>query len=758
MMNKNTKKSFFIMSIIFLSLSAFSQPVNDNCSGAIAIIPTASCSYATYTTVGATASPGIQAPGCANYVTGDVWFSVVVPASGHLIFDTQEGTLNNGGMAIYTGLCASLTLLECNDDASFNGLMPKIDRAGLTPASTVYVRFWDYGGNDTGTFGICVYEPNPIASDFCTSATPICNLNGYYGNTSSSYTNDSPGNLSGIFCGSIENNSWLSFVPDSTSVVLNIAVSNCSNSWGIQMQVYGTPDCNTFTSFSNCWNPGVMQNGSIIATGLTIGQTYYLMIDGWAGDVCDYIITASSGVMIASAGPDVTICSGQSTQLNASGGTTYSWTPVTGLSNPNIANPVATPDSTTTYTLTIMGGNTNCPSNTSDQMTVTVDPPLVFNLTASSNPICSGSNSILSANTVSSVGNILYNWSTGSNTNQTNVSPGISTEYYITGTDACGTVGHDTILVEVVPVPNPELGNDTMVCQGTILTLDAGEGGVYQWSTSASTQAIQTDIDGMYSVTVANTNGVLNCMGSDTILVTFIPAAIVNLGADQCIPSGPVLLDAQNPGFDYLWSNGATTQTINVSNSGIYSVTVSMGSGSICSGKDSVEIRIIPDQVLNLPDHYQICTHQYADFSAAQTNNSLYSFLWSDGSVLPYAHFSNLSPGIYTVYVTVSGCNVSSDTTMLEVISCDLTIPNVITPNGDGLNDKFFVNELSYYPNSVFQVYNRWGDKVYENSNYQNEWGGGGLADGTYFFILKVNYGDENYRIFQGTVTILNGE
>lgn len=752
------KKQALLLTFFFIVMSAFSQPANDNCSGAIAITPSANCSFTTYTTVGATASTGVPAPGCANYIAGDVWFSVLVPTSGHLIFDTQEGSLNNGGMALYTGSCAALNLLECNDDASFNGLMPKIDRSGLTPGSTVYVRFWDYGGNDFGTFGICVYEPNPIASDFCTSATPICNFNGYYGNTSSSYTNDSPGNLSGIFCGSIENNSWLSFVPDSNTVVLDIAVSNCTNSWGIQMQVYGTSDCNTFTSYSNCWNPGVMQNGSIVATGLTIGQTYYLMVDGWAGDVCDYMITATSGVMVASAGPDVMICSGQSTLLNGSGGTSYSWAPAAGLSNPNIANPIATPDTTTTYTLTILGGNTSCPSNTSDQVTITVDPPLQFNLTASANPICSGSTSLLSASAVSSGGSVSYTWSTGSNTSQTTVNPGASTEYYITGTDACGTVASDTILVEVVPVPNPDLGNDTLVCQGVILTLNAGEGGVYQWSTSATTQTIQADIDGMYSVTVANSNGTLNCMGSDTVLITFIPAATVALGPDQCLPAGPVLLDAQNPGFDYIWSNGATSQTINVNTSGVYSVTVSMGSGSVCSGKDSVEIRIIPWPVLNLPDQYQMCSYQSVDFSAAQSNNNLYSFLWSDGSALPYTHIGNLPPGLYNLFVTVTGCDQLSDSTQLEVIGCELTIPNVITPNGDGANDYFSINELMYYPQSIFQVYNRWGTKVYESSDYQNDWNGGNLADGSYFFVLKVNFGVENYKVIQGTVTILRGE
>jgi len=155
--------------IISRSCSTPPPPATNNeCSGAIALTPATSCSYSYYTNAGATASAGVPAPGCANYLGGDVWFSVVVPANGILHIDTQTGTVTDGGMALYSGACGALSLITCNDDSSSNGAMPFISSSGLTPGQTLYVRFWEYGNDNNGTFGICVTSP-----EACTTGTGI---------------------------------------------------------------------------------------------------------------------------------------------------------------------------------------------------------------------------------------------------------------------------------------------------------------------------------------------------------------------------------------------------------------------------------------------------------------------------------------------------------------------------------------------------------------------------------------------------------
>jgi hypothetical protein len=148
----------------------------------------------------------------------------------------------------------------------------------------------------------CVKQPtcgsNPVANDFCGSATYINNLDGYCGNTSGTYTQDQSGNLYDEFCGTIENNSWVTFTADSTAAIFNVWTDNCTMGDGIQIEVYETTDCNTFTSVSNCWNPFSEVNGAVTATGLTVGHDYYMMIDGNGGDICDFIIGASHGVVV----------------------------------------------------------------------------------------------------------------------------------------------------------------------------------------------------------------------------------------------------------------------------------------------------------------------------------------------------------------------------------------------------------------------------------------------------------------------------
>ncbi|NSW46566.1 MAG: hypothetical protein HPY79_12210 [Bacteroidales bacterium] len=195
-------------------------PSNDNCSGAIPLTVSSTCTYSTYSNVSASATTGVPAPGCANYIDDDVWFSVIVPDCGHLNFDTQTGSITDGGMAIYSGNCSSLTLIECDDDDSPNGSMPMIDRTGLTPGSTVYIRFWEYGGDVQGTFGICVKDMEPPCS-----GTPLAGTISATPNSVScpntSVTLNSTGytigcNITYLWQSSLDNSTWSDIIGANT--------------------------------------------------------------------------------------------------------------------------------------------------------------------------------------------------------------------------------------------------------------------------------------------------------------------------------------------------------------------------------------------------------------------------------------------------------------------------------------------------------------------------------------------------------------
>lgn len=126
------------------------------------------------------------------------------------------------------------------------------------------------------------------------------------------------------------------------------------------------------------------------------------------------------------------------------------------------------------------------------------------------------------------------------------------------------------------------------------------------------------------------------------------------------------------------------------------------------------------------------------------------SYLWSTGAAGPEAYVTMLVPGNYTVTVTDECGRTAQDVAVITTI-CDVVIPNVITPNGDGRNDKFVIEGILYVSNTV-KIFNRWGQEVYSASNYKNQWDGGDLPDGTYFYEVKVARKDEPYT---GHLTIL---
>ncbi len=147
---------------------AFAQPGNDNPCGAEVITPNASCVYATWSNVAATATAGVPAPACANYVGGDVWFQLIVPPGGSVIVNTDVvggSALTDGGMAFYTAAsCAGpFTLAGCDDDTG-PGLMSQLSFTGAV-GSTLWIRVWEYGNDAFGAFNICATQPPPPAAN-----------------------------------------------------------------------------------------------------------------------------------------------------------------------------------------------------------------------------------------------------------------------------------------------------------------------------------------------------------------------------------------------------------------------------------------------------------------------------------------------------------------------------------------------------------------------------------------------------------------
>ena len=164
------------------------------------------------------------------------------------------------------------------------------------------------------------------------------------------------------------------------------------------------------------------------------------------------------------------------------------------------------------------------------------------------------------------------------------LTPMVTTEFFLTVTDDLGCSQTDSITINVNPAPNLFLGNDTTFCSGNFLTLDAGPGFVgYDWSTGATSQTINVGASGTYWGEATNGAG---CTGRDSINVTINLTPTVDLGQDTSIcPQETIILDATTAGATYLWSDLSSNPTLSVTTSGIYFVDVTVNG---CTSRDTL--------------------------------------------------------------------------------------------------------------------------------------------------------------------------
>lgn len=284
------------------SIQSFSEgatPVNDDPCSATVITAGTSCSYVTYTNACATTTVAgaPPAPGCAGYSGGDVWFTVTAPSS-FLTFDTQSGVMTDGGMAVYRGNCGALTLIAC-DDNSGTGAMPQISRTDLIPGETIWIRMWENGNNNNGTFGLCVWDAcgSSPSNDMPCNATAITLGTIAAGDNTCAGIANEPA-APGCWDGNTRNTVWYSFVaPGTGSVKIRTAPGSLA---ATQINLYSGVCGASLVSVScndnapACGSTG-MAISEITAAGLTAGNTYYVAVDGNGAAVGTFAITVVEG-------------------------------------------------------------------------------------------------------------------------------------------------------------------------------------------------------------------------------------------------------------------------------------------------------------------------------------------------------------------------------------------------------------------------------------------------------------------------------
>jgi gliding motility-associated-like protein len=287
--------------------------------------------------------------------------------------------------------------------------------------------------------------------------------------------------------------------------------------------------------------------------------------------------------------------------------------------------------------------------------------------------------------------------------------------------------------------PSVNLGNDTSFCPDTTLLLDASQPySSYLWQDCSTDPHYTVSQPGIYFVIDTNDCG----LDRDTISISFSPVPIVNLGQDTTLcPAATLQLDVSQNAKNYSWQDNTMDSVFTVSKDGIYWVDVT--NNYSCTKRDSIIIDYtIPPQV-NFGKDTAWCMEIPLVLDATNPKSS---YLWQDNSTASTYHATIAET--YRVRVT-NICGSAADTINITFRDCTIIIPNLFTPNDDNYNDVFFIKNIDVWGGEL-RIYNIWGDRVYSNGNYKNEWSGVNLNDGIYYYYLK----DGREKEYKGWVEI----
>ncbi len=476
----------------------------------------------------------------------------------------------------------------------------------------------------------------------------------------------------------------------------------------------------TDLSDPNISNPLASPSSTIIYT-VTVSDIY-----GCTGtDSMTVTVNTASG----NAGPDVQICSGDSIQLNASGGISYVWSPSISLSNPNISNPFAFPATTTNYIVDITNAN-GCVF--SDSVLVTVNTALNAQITADDS-ICTGDTIQLN---VSGSGTN-FSWSPATGLSCTNCAnplayPSATTTYnVIVSTTNCVDTLSVTISVFATPLINA--GNDVSICTGDNTQLSASGATSYSWSPviGLSNALIANPVAMPTSTTTYIVSGTTNgCSSTDDVTVSILATSAVNPSPDQIICLGDSAQLAVAAAATYLWSPANSLSCSTCQNpiafpsvNTIYTVTITEANGCDNTAQITITVEGI---VLTVSNDVTINAGDATQLNASGATN----YLWQPSSSLDADNISDpvATPSITTTYTVTgtspNGCVEIETVTVTILPLSNLFVPNAFSPNGDGLNDEIKLIAVGNLDEIIFRIYNRWGEMVFETDDANFGWDG----------------------------------
>ena len=493
------------------------------------------------------------------------------------------------------------------------------------------------------------------------------------------------------------------------------------------------------------WNTSsYLDNGNIASPVATPAVTTKYIITGSTPQACEAKDTVTVSMLplpVISTTNDVTICSGKNTQLTATapGAVSYNWAPQTGLDNSAIYNPTASPVADTKYVVLVEGSN-GCFNK--DSVSVLVHPTPVFAVNAVQ-PVCEKQPVLLSAS-----GGDDYTWlasdnSVVGNTASVTVQPGVTQDYRAVIKDnICQMSSTLTVPVTVNPLPVISITNDVTICSGnnTQLTATAPGAVSYNWSpqTGLDNSAIGNPTaapvaDTKYVVLVEGNNG---CFNKDSVNVLVQPSPVFAVNTVQPVCGKQSVLLSASGGDDYTWYANDNSVVGNVA-----SVTVQPDStqdyrvlieDNTCQMSSTLTVPVtvneFPEPAITKTNDID-CSHNQAVLHVSGGAG----YTWD--AVAGITDYTSPDPVVSpfkttTYYVKVAGsngCTVKDSVT----VAVDVTkaigtypVPSAFTPNNDGKNDCFGLKNWGGTRSLQFDIFNRWGQRVFSASDATQCWDG----------------------------------
>jgi gliding motility-associated-like protein len=508
------------------------------------------------------------------------------------------------------------------------------------------------------------------------------------------------------------------------TLVLSPDTASCDDD-GVQLFV----EPSEVGNFSYSWMP---------LTGISGPQTAQPLVDPAVATTYEVTVTSESGCVVTGevdvlpgvdlqlqiTASDSTICEGEIVELEAvasvvSGQLSYVWTGDGTLTNADASVVSATPDSDQQYHCVVTHTTSGCSAEAS--LDVEVHPSFTLDPTPDAVTACSVESIVVSASP-SVAQNYFWNWSPASMVidpfaQTTEIAGNQNGVLTVTATSDAGCVAIAEIPVNV-NAPLTDLGNDIAACEDEPVLLNCGWPANYTilWNTGEVLPEIIVEASGEYDVLVIDPDG---CSSRDTILVTIYDYPTLELGADTTLCDGNVYtLVAGDPGLNYAWNTGSTGSSILVSSDGIYRVEVN---NEYCFVEDEIAIGFHPLPEQPFDSELTFCFGIDPDGFLLDAGNLGSEYLWlNDSSTLRYVQV--IAGGEYAVQVqTAQQCIATFTAWIEEVCPYSVYAPNSFTPDGDGVNDLWFVYGVNI-TNYHLRLYNRMGELFYESTDIDRPW------------------------------------